>query len=397
LTGAGIAAYRNFQALNSIGCEIEMLVRVKNSLDPGIETINPEILSKYINHLRTKVSKVVYGKKDLTGIYASNLNLPSFVRTEKFKKYRLLNLHWIGDETISIENLIRTNKPLIWTCHDAWSILPRFHNNVDLYNNFENLDDYNSNKLNSFYSFLDNVYYQRKFKLSKHIQSVISPSKWLKELISKSNFYQNHQIEIIPNPVPGVFFKAHSTLQSHKFDFDHTKKTILFGGSDIESNPSKGLNQVIQIYKELRTRRQDIQLAIFGNYSSFIKYDSVNEIHWLGRVDSPENLAQLYKESHLLIYFSDIDNLPQVLTEAQASGLPIVSKKIGGIPEIVEHNKNGFLVNSIKDRALKNYIDFLLDSKVNHALFSAESEKHALQNYSFEVVANKYKRLFDSV
>jgi glycosyltransferase involved in cell wall biosynthesis len=128
-----------------------------------------------------------------------------------------------------------------------------------------------------------------------------------------------------------------------------------------------------------------------------VKYDSVNEIHWLGRIDSTKKLAQLYKDSHLLIYFSDIDNLPQVLTEAQASGLPIISKKIGGIPDIIEHNKNGFLVNSTEDRALKTYIDFLLDSKVNYDTFSAESVKHAFENYSYDVVANKYKKLFDSL
>jgi glycosyltransferase involved in cell wall biosynthesis len=397
LTGSGIAAYRNFQALNSIGEEIEMLVRVKNSIDPGVETINYEILSKYINHLRIKVSNVIYGEKNPSGIYASNLNLPSFIRTEKFRKYRLLNIHWIGDETISIENLIRIGKPLIWTCHDAWSILPRFHNKAIHNNNYENLDDYSSKELNSFNKLLDHVYYQRKFKLSKHIECIISPSKWLKDLISKSNFYQNHQIEVIPNPVPGVFFKPNSTFQSYKSNFDKSKKTILFGGSDIESNPSKGLSQVIQIYNELRKRRKDIELAIFGNHSSTVKYDSVNEIHWLGRIDSTKKLAQLYKDSHLLIYFSDIDNLPQVLTEAQASGLPIISKKIGGIPDIIEHNKNGFLVNSTEDRALKTYIDFLLDSKVNYDTFSAESVKHAFENYSYDVVANKYKKLFDSL
>jgi glycosyltransferase involved in cell wall biosynthesis len=72
-------------------------------------------------------------------------------------------------------------------------------------------------------------------------------------------------------------------------------------------------------------------------------------VHLLGPRAQPE-IIQLLAQSSLFVFpaihdrSGDTDNLPTVLIEAMASGLPIVATNVAGIPEIVRHGENGTLI-----------------------------------------------------
>ena len=59
---------------------------------------------------------------------------------------------------------------------------------------------------------------------------------------------------------------------------------------------------------------------------------------------SEEEIAALMQGSHALILFSDIENQPVVLLEAQCCGLPCIASNVGGVEDIVVQGKTGFLV-----------------------------------------------------
>jgi glycosyltransferase involved in cell wall biosynthesis len=66
-------------------------------------------------------------------------------------------------------------------------------------------------------------------------------------------------------------------------------------------------------------------------------------VRFTGRLDN-ERVAQLYREADVLLNPSTVDNMPVSLLEAMASGVPIVSTDVGGIPYLVEHGRTALLV-----------------------------------------------------
>ena len=85
-----------------------------------------------------------------------------------------------------------------------------------------------------------------------------------------------------------------------------------------------------------------------------------------------------------------MDNLPTVIMEAMATGLPVVSTNIGGIPEMVIENETGFLVQPGDTTAMTDAIEKViandsLATRLGHsgyerarALFSIEENVHQL-------------------
>jgi glycosyltransferase involved in cell wall biosynthesis len=66
-------------------------------------------------------------------------------------------------------------------------------------------------------------------------------------------------------------------------------------------------------------------------------------VRFTGRLDN-ERVAELYREADLVLNPSTVDNMPISLLEAMASGVPIVSTNVGGVPYLVEHERTALLV-----------------------------------------------------
>ncbi len=71
--------------------------------------------------------------------------------------------------------------------------------------------------------------------------------------------------------------------------------------------------------------------------------DIADAVHFTGRLDN-DDIARLYREADLLLNPTLADNMPISLLEAMASGVPIVSTDVGGIPHLVEHDCSALLV-----------------------------------------------------
>jgi glycosyltransferase involved in cell wall biosynthesis len=104
------------------------------------------------------------------------------------------------------------------------------------------------------------------------------------------------------------------------------------------------------------------------------------EVSFLGRLDR-DQVATLYRDADVALNPSRIDNMPNSVLEALASGVPVVSTDVGGVPFIVAHRKTALLVGAGDARAMAEAaLAVLEDASLRSALVTAglaEAQRYA--------------------
>ena len=89
-----------------------------------------------------------------------------------------------------------------------------------------------------------------------------------------------------------------------------------------------------------------------GNKSQFILIGNGKRIDYLKKkyydcvkfITNLHDQEEIFKKIDILIMTSKVENCSMAIMEAQVRGIPVIAPLVGGIPEIIEHKKTGFLV-----------------------------------------------------
>lgn len=154
---------------------------------------------------------------------------------------------------------------------------------------------------------------------------------------------------------------------------------------------------------------QQIKYAIIGDgplrgkLQNLIRnLDMANQIKIYGSHNQNKILPEIQK-SDILICPSvistdgDEDTVPNVLKEAMACELPVIASRHGGIPELVQDQVNGFLIEEKDVTALKNKIEVLADSAELRKKLGEEGRRYVKKNYDIDfhndIISSKYINL----
>lgn len=152
--------------------------------------------------------------------------------------------------------------------------------------------------------------------------------------------------------------------------------------------PKKGLNDLISACQLLKARGVKFRCAIVGGGP--LRAELEDQINKLGLDDTVtllgamahDRLVALYGQASVfalspqVMEDGDRDGIPNVLAEAMAAGLPVVSTCVSGIPELVEDGRTGLLVGSKDPVALADAVERLLrDPQKGHSLAVAARRK----------------------
>ena len=102
---------------------------------------------------------------------------------------------------------------------------------------------------------------------------------------------------------------------------------------------------------------------------------------------SQKELAELYKLVDATIINSDNEGGPYSLLESLASGVPVISTKVGMSPEIIKENINGYIIKINNHKMLAKKIRLLFDKK--RLDFLKLNSKKSIKNYSIDSVGKK--------
>lgn len=167
---------------------------------------------------------------------------------------------------------------------------------------------------------------------------------------------------------------------------------------------AKNLSGILRVVARLRTTRPGVELRVAGYGPAEAQLHQLaaglglladGTVTFLGKL-TPAAVAEEMRHAAGLVLFSNYENLPCVLIEAQASGLPAVATQVGGVPELLPPDgSRGFLVPPADEAALAQALTALLDHP--EQFDPATLREHATASFSYEAVGKQFASFYAAV
>jgi|SRR5690554_816780 len=215
---------------------------------------------------------------------------------------------------------------------------------------------------------------------------VTTVSPYLRDAMQKHNLYNNYYL--IPNVVDCEVFKPIEKTARKKVK-------VLFVGNLLQS--PKRILDIIEVFGRIKEKRKDFILDIYGEgrdekaCREKIKELDLEEFVQLKGTRSREEIAEIMAKSDFLFLYSEFENQPCVINEAQACGLPVVVPDIPGIKAFMQ-DELGLMFPRLNEFAFEASILQMMDNFNRYN--SNNIRNYALRNFSEDVIANQFYELY---
>ena len=136
------------------------------------------------------------------------------------------------------------------------------------------------------------------------------------------------------------------------------------------------------------------EIVILGGHSEEYSLRFQLKVHSLGYVNEPQKIVDVYNAADVFVLPSLEDNLPNTIMEAMACGTPCVGFNVGGIPEMIEHRKNGYVALSRSAEDLAKGI-FWVTEEAKYDELKINAVHKVAVSYSQQSVAMKYIEIYN--
>lgn len=379
--GAYRAAANISAAMGKQGIESSLLVRERSHCEnvvPAIHARGPLFFSKMRNLLNLMLSH---------GDVVNDRFGYAIHKHPLVKEADVIVLHWVNSFVSykGVEKLLGSGKPVIWVMHDMWLFTGGCHYDRECGKYREGCPDC---PLTGYGKKLTHRLFLRKQKmLSQGSLTAVGCSRWITECAKKSLILEGKQCVTIPNPVDTDVYRRNRPDGKTIEGKARKKKTILFGAMSV-ADERKGFDLLIKALACLPGDRY--VLSVVGEADRKIFENMRFEYRLYGRIDSQERMSELYNEADVYVIPSRQENLSNAVTEAMACGVPVVAFDVGGMPDMIEHRKNGYLAKAFDCEDLAEGIVFCAANRDKLGGYACESVK---KRFSYETVGSRYRQL----
>jgi len=390
--GAAIAGYRLHQGLLVQGINSRLLVgTVKTSSDRVAATPSKPSVEREIFRLTNRL-----GLNYLNVISSFDIPKHSF-----YKEADILNFHNLhtGYFNYLVIPLLTENKSAIFTLHDMWSFTGHCAYSYDCNRWKMGCGKCPYPEVQP-YVYRDNTHLEWKLKnwvYSRSNLTIVTVSRWLTEQ-AKQSMLNRFPIHHIPY---GIDTEAYQPLEAEQcrslLGIPTGKKVLMFGAESLKDS-RKGSDLLLKALFSLpESLKAETVLLTLGNDGEAISEAAGMATLNLGYVSSDRLKAVAYSAADLFIFPTRADNLPLVLQESMACGTPMVSFKIGGVPDLVRPGVTGYLAAPEDAQDFCNGIVQLLEDQNLRDRMSQNCRAIALAEYPLELQAQRYIELYRQV
>ena len=401
--GAALAANHLMEALNKNGVQARMLVGARQTDDPQVTALPHQRLHRWhflwerlciFFHLHFK-------KQNLFQIDIANAGT-DITQLEAFREADVIHLHWVNQGMLSLQNIrkiLNSGKPVVWTMHDLWPATAICHyargceryteqcHHCPLLPNGGSAND------------LSTKVWKRKEQMLQagHI-IFVACSQWLTGEARNSALLREHTITNIPNPIDTTLFRPIDKREARQRTGLPADVRIILFVSQRVTDERKGINYLIEaidlLVKNNPSWRDNTHIAIMGGNADEVASQLALPSHVLGYVSNPKTIVDIYNAADVFVTPSLEDNLPNTIMEAMACGVPCVGFRVGGIPEMIDHQRTGYVARFADSTDLGTGIDWVLGAPQRKSLSAAALEKVA-ENYSQTSVTRRYIEVYE--
>lgn len=396
--GAARAAYRIHRCLLQAEIDSRMQVLSKSSDDPTVRG-NSSKTGRITTEIRTGIG--LLAKKTIKscdpGRYSAGVLPSNWVKSFHASDADVINLHWVGAETLSIREIGQIRKPVVWTFHDMWAFCGAEHYTNDGLNARWREGYRGDNRPQDESSFdLNRWTWERKRRNWKYPFHIICPSNWLANCVRNSALMADCPVSVIPNPLDLDSFRPiEKILARQLLNLPQQRSLILFGALGGTNDPRKGIDLLLQAIGFLETQQlKDIEIVIFGQSAPAQIPKLGFPLRYTGHLADDISLALLYSAADVFVAPSRQDNLPNTVVEAIACGTPTVAFKIGGMPDLIEHRVSGYLAQPYEAEDLATGIQWVLQQQKESKSLSLAARRHAEYMFDPVRVAQQYATVY---
>ncbi|MEB3219536.1 MAG: glycosyltransferase family 4 protein [Nostocales cyanobacterium 94392] len=390
--GGSIAMYRLYTALkkNGVDCKILSAIKTLNSPDSS-QIIRSQRLE---NAVKKVISNI--GLNDIHHVNSFNLKNHYFYQDADILNFHIIHSGYFN--YLAIPSLTK-NKPAVFTLHDMWSFTGHcaYSYDCDRWKNGCGKCPYP----NSYPAVArDNTRLEWKLKNWVYNHSnltIVTLSHWLDEQV-KQSMLKHLPIYHIPN---GIDTEAYQPLDSEQcrlvLGIPSNKKVLMFGAESLKDS-RKGGDLLVKALSSLpdSLKAETILLTLGHGGESISETVGITSLN-LGYVSSDRLKSIAFSAADLFVFPTRADNLPLVLQESMACGTPMVSFKVGGVPDLVRPGITGYLASPEDANDFCNGIVQLLEDQNLRHTMSQNCRAIAIEEYALETQAKKYISLYEKI
>jgi colanic acid/amylovoran biosynthesis glycosyltransferase len=265
-------------------------------------------------------------------------------------------------------------------------------------------------------AFWVNQFFQIPFSFTAHANDIFAPRDFvisLPKLVESAAAIvtvSEYAAEFLRGRFPPVAGKVHRIYNGvdlarfHAADFGSGIPAIVSIGRLIEK---KGFADLITACRLLKPRGREFGCEIIGEgplqaaLQSQIAHDDLESCVKLTGAQTQSQIA--FRLAQATIFAlpctreegGGMDNLPTVIMEAMAAGLPVISTPLAGVPEMVETGVNGLLVPEHDPPAIAGAIEYLITNPEQARRFGDRGREIAREKFSIETSARTLRAVFE--
>ncbi|PSB21079.1 glycosyl transferase [filamentous cyanobacterium CCP2] len=402
-SGSTRAAYRLHRSFRAIGIDSRMLVQTKHSDDTTvIGSKSSSGAGQVVAGMRVVLDRLplkLYRQREKSSYslqWLPNKLTPAITQINP----DIVHLHWICQGYLQIETLSQFQQPIVWTLRDMWAFTGGCHYNFDC-------EHYTNScgscpQLGSRQDWdLSRWVWKRKAKAWKNLNlTIVALSSWLADCAAASSLFRDVRIEVIPNGIDTRQYRPFDRqLSRNLLNLPQDKQLILFGAVNSTSDPRKGFHLLQPALQNLRQLLPDdaVELIVFGASQPEKPPELGFRCRYLGQLNDDLSLALLYSAADVFVAPSIQENLANTVLEALACGLPCVAFAIGGMPDLIVHQQNGYLATPYQIDDLTKGILWVMENQERHQRLSTSARQRIEQSFTMETPARRYLSLFNDL
>jgi len=218
----------------------------------------------------------------------------------------------------------------------------------------------------------------------KRANLILTNSKWLQKKV-------NEHIPNLPTYVLHSGINPEKWLPNDNIKLLNIKHPAVVSLFHFNIYPKVvGLIKFIRVIKKMPD--VNFYFAGSGPYFNLINQNRPSNMYLLGRISSL-GVKKLLASGDIFIHPSGLDVLPRSVREASLMEKPIIASNIGGIQELIEDNKTGYLIDINDVDKWIEKIQFLLDNPSVSKIFGKNARRYIIENFTWEKSAKNFEKI----